>query len=180
MHDRDSNDARTPDAMREERDRLRAHLDACRHDLRQARVELARAREIEESLTEQLHAQARGDAGAGESTTAVSSRERRPVWPVRVWQRMTMPESARTLLADIQLLHGSEWFDADWYLTEYPDVANAGADPAEHYLRSGGAEGRNPGPLFNTDAYMRDHPDLSGSGVNALVHFLRSQRGERP
>ncbi|SFH31400.1 hypothetical protein SAMN05192567_1201, partial [Methylobacterium phyllosphaerae] len=31
-----------------------------------------------------------------------------------------------------------------WYLAAYPDVAAAGADPAEHYALSGKAEGRHP------------------------------------
>jgi hypothetical protein len=39
-------------------------------------------------------------------------------------------------------------FDADWYLTTYPDVAAAGLDPIDHYLNHGASEGRNPGPGF--------------------------------
>ncbi|MGP9535205.1 MULTISPECIES: glycosyltransferase [unclassified Halomonas] len=35
-------------------------------------------------------------------------------------------------------------FDAEWYLTAYPDVAQAGIEPWEHYLRHGKAEGRLP------------------------------------
>ncbi|WP_427028335.1 glycosyltransferase [Halomonas sp. H2] len=35
-------------------------------------------------------------------------------------------------------------FDVDWYLAAYPDVAQAGIDPWEHYLRHGKAEGRLP------------------------------------
>ncbi|WP_386083030.1 glycosyltransferase [Vreelandella sp. F11] len=35
-------------------------------------------------------------------------------------------------------------FDADWYLAAYPDVAQAGIDPWEHYLRHGVKEGRLP------------------------------------
>lgn len=34
--------------------------------------------------------------------------------------------------------------DADWYLARNPDVASAGMDPAEHYLRHGFTEGRMP------------------------------------
>jgi len=36
------------------------------------------------------------------------------------------------------------WFDGNWYLAEYPDVAAAGMDPWIHYCRHGKAEGRLP------------------------------------
>lgn len=36
------------------------------------------------------------------------------------------------------------WFDADWYLQQYPDVAAAGVDPWRHYTRYGKREGRLP------------------------------------
>jgi len=35
-------------------------------------------------------------------------------------------------------------FDAEWYLSTYPDVAKAGMDPWEHYFRHGAKEGRLP------------------------------------
>lgn len=35
-------------------------------------------------------------------------------------------------------------FDAGWYLQQYPDVAAAGVEPLQHYLRFGRAEGRFP------------------------------------
>ncbi|MDQ7727293.1 glycosyltransferase [Halomonas sp. SpR8] len=35
-------------------------------------------------------------------------------------------------------------FDAEWYLAAYPDVAQAGVDPWEHYQRHGAEEGRLP------------------------------------
>ena len=35
-------------------------------------------------------------------------------------------------------------FDAAWYLQRYPDIAEAGVDPFEHYLLWGWREGRNP------------------------------------
>lgn len=35
-------------------------------------------------------------------------------------------------------------FDAQWYVSAYPDVAEAGLDPWEHYQRHGRAEGRLP------------------------------------
>lgn len=42
------------------------------------------------------------------------------------------------------LLLRSGLFDAEWYLAENNDVAAAGVDPAEHYIRHGAFEGREP------------------------------------
>lgn len=63
-------------------------------------------------------------------------------------------------------------FDADWYLSNYPDVATAGLDPFSHYLSIGAAEGRDPGPNFSTSRYVQRYPDLARAGVNPLVHYL--------
>lgn len=87
-----------------------------------------------------------------------------------------MSVGQRAMLEDIRLVRASKWFDAEWYVAEYPDVANAGMDPAEHYLRHGAPERRDPGPMFNTGAYLRDHPELVDSGINPLLHFLRSRQ----
>jgi hypothetical protein len=157
-----------------ERDRLRAKLDACRHDLDQARLELAQAREIQESLTEQLHAR----AAAGDEVASKLRNDRRAEQSVGWWRKMRMSSEQRAMLEDVELVRASKWFDAEWYVAEYPDVANAGIDPAEHYLRHGAPERRDPGPLFNTDAYLRDHPEVVDSGINPLLHFLRSRSGQ--
>ena len=45
-------------------------------------------------------------------------------------------DNARDLIA------ASGYFDVDWYLRRYPDVAASGFDPIVHYLRHGAAEGR--------------------------------------
>jgi hypothetical protein len=168
------------EALRLERDRLRAQLDACRQDLRQARVELSQAREIQEVLEERLRT---GDGAVEESGAAdgvprtQGTRGSDTAWSRKVWRRVTMSPSRRALQQDVQLLHRSELFDPDWYLAQYPDVASAGLDPAEHYLRFGVHEGRDPGPLFNTDAYLRDHPEAVQGGINPLLHFLSSGSG---
>ena len=36
----------------------------------------------------------------------------------------------------------SERVDAEWYLRQYPDVARAGADPLDHFIKYGAREGR--------------------------------------
>ena len=40
-------------------------------------------------------------------------------------------------------------FDPDWYRREYPDVAQGGGDPWEHYLKYGKDEGRGLNPALN-------------------------------
>jgi glycosyltransferase involved in cell wall biosynthesis len=45
---------------------------------------------------------------------------------------------------DVVALKSSGQFDAQWYVTEYPDVASSGMDPAEHFLWIGAKLGRSP------------------------------------
>ncbi len=63
------------------------------------------------------------------------------------------------------------FFDAAYYLKTYPDVLSAGADPAEHYLKCGAAEGRRPTSWFDSQFYQSRYPDVAESGMNPLLHF---------
>ena len=74
------------------------------------------------------------------------------------------------LRAQLEMLRAAPEFDPDWYLKTYEDVRAGGMDPAEHYLRFGTYEGRNPGPGFDTLAHYRAHPDAVERGLCALVH----------
>jgi tetratricopeptide (TPR) repeat protein len=76
----------------------------------------------------------------------------------------------------VQRLRDSALFDADWYLTCYPDVAVEGADPVEHFVVSGAAERRNPNSYFKTASYYEAFPELTKATVNPLLHFLMRQR----
>jgi hypothetical protein len=71
-------------------------------------------------------------------------------------------------------LEQSGFFDAAWYASTYPDVVESGIDPAEHYLRHGAKEGRNPGPRFNTQNYLRRYPDVAKAvpPINPLLHYV--------
>uniref|UniRef100_UPI003340CCFF rhamnan synthesis F family protein n=1 Tax=Castellaniella defragrans TaxID=75697 RepID=UPI003340CCFF len=80
---------------------------------------------------------------------------------------------------DRKSLCASGLFDCDWYLKQYPDVAEKGKDPIRHYLMHGAIEGRNPNPLFTTSWYLAQYPDVASSGVNPLVHYLRFGVDER-
>ena len=79
---------------------------------------------------------------------------------------------------DVETISGSEFFDREWYLKTYPDVAAAEVDPAAHFLTKGAAEGRDPGPRFSTKAYLRRHRDVAAAGVNPLLHYLRLGKSE--
>jgi chromosome segregation ATPase len=78
----------------------------------------------------------------------------------------------RKLASKVRLMKRSGIFDSEWYLMQYPDVKDSGMDPAEHYLRFGAAEMRDPGPLFSTEAYNAAHPDVVDSNINPLIHYL--------
>src|SRR3546814_15137122 len=85
------------------------------------------------------------------------------------------------LRAQLEAIRSSRWFDAAWYLDAYPDVRDAGMDPAGHYIEFGWKEARNPGPLFDTAWYLRAYPDIAASGLNPLWHFVQygSKEGRR-
>jgi hypothetical protein len=52
------------------------------------------------------------------------------------------------LRRQVALLKRSGLFDAEWYLREYTDVAEAGIDPLRHYIEHGAKEGRAPNPAL--------------------------------
>lgn len=84
----------------------------------------------------------------------------------------------RTELDDVELIRSSDLFDAAWYLETYPDVRGVGIDPALHYLRRGGSEGRDPSSRFSTTAYQQRYPDVKVAGINPLLHYLKRGGGE--
>jgi hypothetical protein len=69
-------------------------------------------------------------------------------------------------------------FDPAFYLTSNPDIAEAGADPLEHFLTTGWLEGRDPNARFSVRDYLETYPDIVQAGVNPFVHYLRAGRAE--
>jgi hypothetical protein len=63
-------------------------------------------------------------------------------------------------------------------VARYPDVAEVGIDPVEHYLFHGARELRDPGPSFSTAGYLALYPDVGEAGQNPLVHYLAFGRAE--
>lgn len=92
---------------------------------------------------------------------------------VDILRRRFRPLS-RTEAVHLELIRGSELFDAAWYLRAYPDVVHLGMDPAVHFLRHPVEPFRSPSEHFNIAQYCVDHPDVLRDKVNPLVHFLLS------
>ena len=65
------------------------------------------------------------------------------------------PEPAPDPADEADLIRNSGLFDRDYYLARYPDVAESGLDPIDHYLQIGAAKGYDPNPLFDTGYYAR-------------------------
>jgi glycosyltransferase involved in cell wall biosynthesis/SAM-dependent methyltransferase len=80
--------------------------------------------------------------------------------------------------ANLRLIRKSGFFNQAWYLKNNPDIARSSIDPALHYLRFGGYEGRDPGPDFSSAWYLSEYPDVQEAGVNPLIHFLKYGRKE--
>jgi hypothetical protein len=95
--------------------------------------------------------------------------------PVRVLGRLVRKTNSehQKLVQDTALVLTSEYFDVEWYLRIYPDVAESKMNPAEHYLLYGAAEGRLPGPLFDGNWYLQQYPDVATAGINPLLHFVK-------
>jgi hypothetical protein len=79
---------------------------------------------------------------------------------------------------DVVLIRKSELFDGEWYLRINSDVADAGFDPAEHYLAFGFAERRNPSRGFDGAFYLEQNQDVSLAGNNPLLHYLKHGKAE--
>lgn len=60
--------------------------------------------------------------------------------------------------------------DRSFYRRNYPDVAKTGADPAEHYMKHGWREGRNPSATFHT-LFYKERNFAKGQFENPLLHY---------
>lgn len=150
-------------------------------ELSTARAELAALREEQETWSEKETRirvdRDRAIKAAEELATALASRLRvenagRGKGVEILRKRFRAP--SRTEAVHLELIRGSELFDAAWYLRAYPDVVHLGMDPALHFLRHPFDPFRSPSEDFNIAQYCVDHPDVFRDKVNPLVHFLLS------
>lgn len=71
----------------------------------------------------------------------------------------------------IEIVKKSPFFDAKWYLEQYPDVRASGMKAVEHYVKFGWKEGRNPSINFDTNDYLREYPELLEKNWCPLFHL---------
>lgn len=96
-------------------------------------------------------------------------------------KRLTREEK-KVIKRHVTQLEKAPWFDANWYLEQYPDVAEHARmrqQPARHYLLYGAFEARNPGPDFDSSFYLASYADVRASGMNPLLHFLKFGQTEQ-
>lgn len=60
----------------------------------------------------------------------------------------------RPLKQDKISVDALEWFDAEWYAEQYPEVWDSELTPYEHFVTIGWHAGYNPHPLFDTRWYL--------------------------
>ncbi|HRY04298.1 MAG TPA: glycosyltransferase [Beijerinckiaceae bacterium] len=87
-------------------------------------------------------------------------------------------KSLEAPLVERDLLDGCKFFDPDVYLADNPDVAAAGNDPWDHYVRHGMTENRRPGPYFEAKSYLLRYLDVEASGLDAMRHYLTKGAAE--
>jgi hypothetical protein len=155
--------------------------------LAQLAVERSRATRLEAALTH-VYAQAQGVQGVvgsiqssrsyrlGHRLARLTGRQGPAV------SRYETPIAENIDPGDVALVLESGIFDAGWYLSTYPDVAEAGADPLAHFMTQARSEHRCPGPLFDTGWYVNAYGDQVPEGRNPLAYYLAVgwRQGHRP
>ena len=77
----------------------------------------------------------------------------------------------------------SGFFNAEWYLKTNADVAQAGLNPLDHFIRFGSVELRNPSPKFDARWYVEEYPEVTLTRLEPLAHYLtigRQKGSSRP
>jgi chromosome segregation ATPase len=113
-----------------------------------------------------------------ELNMVTKSRSWRLVNPAASYNKKSKKVAAEKLEQQKTEIENSSLFDESWYQETYPDVAKAGLNSIEHYLRTGAYEGRNPSDTFDTTWYLSYYRDVTESGLNPLVHYIRFGREE--
>src|ERR1700686_1469923 len=77
------------------------------------------------------------------------------------------------LFGDYEVARKSGFFDPEYYLATYPDVAERNIDPLVHYLEEGSLEGRNPHADFDSAFYLEQCKERGEEPENPLLHYIR-------
>jgi ADP-heptose:LPS heptosyltransferase/GT2 family glycosyltransferase len=76
------------------------------------------------------------------------------------------------LFKEYDLLAQSGIFDAEYYLSTYPEIAALNVDPLLHYVEHGAQEGRGPRPDFDVAYYLEQCESIGERPPNPLLHFI--------
>lgn len=94
------------------------------------------------------------------------------IWSV-AWPALVVVRSSQWFddQLDRSVLHANAPVDAEWYLSQYPDVLDAvktgHISAEEHYRTYGYKERRLPAnPKFDEETYLRENPDVSAAVQN--------------
>jgi len=67
------------------------------------------------------------------------------------------------------------YFDEQYYLNTYPEIANKKIAPFEHYISTGWKEGKNPNSEFDNNLYSNLYLLYNNKyNLNPLAHYFRS------
>ncbi|MCZ2498678.1 glycosyltransferase [Xylophilus sp. Kf1] len=86
------------------------------------------------------------------------------------------PEPAH-LEAMVKVVEASGLFDAEYYLSQWPQVIDPRIDPLRHYLQEGWHTGHDPMPLFSCSYYLRQQGDAQEVIGEPLTHYIRAGLG---
>ncbi|WP_108660406.1 hypothetical protein [Acuticoccus kandeliae] len=69
-------------------------------------------------------------------------------------------------------------FDDTYYRAKVAEARTSPLTPAEHYVRLGWKEGRDPTPWFSSAGYVAINPDVAGADIPPFVHYVLYGRRE--
>lgn len=79
---------------------------------------------------------------------------------------------------DISLIARSKFFDEQWYMQKYPDLKDIKISAAEHYVRFGWKENRNPSSSFSTREYLELNSGVRYREICPLLHYEKAGKYE--
>lgn len=72
---------------------------------------------------------------------------------------------------EYDVIKNSKFFDAVWYLEQYPETKDICEDPAVHYLYHGWQENKNPSIAFDGFTYLLANKDVKKEKMCPLLHY---------
>ena len=73
----------------------------------------------------------------------------------------------------------ADYFDKEYYLSQYKQVAENDVDPLKHYFNFGWRQGFNPSADFNTNEYIAKYEDVDFDKINPLLHKVISDKRQK-